>query len=263
MSYALLVAAFSMGLLGSPHCLGMCGGIVTAFSMSMGNPSRSKKFFLIASYHLGRLISYATLGLLAGFIGQTAFTKLMVQSSLPRVLLGASLVFVALLMMGLPIMKNIERLGLGLWNRLAPVRQKVFPLTSMPRAFSAGLLWGLLPCGLVYGALIVAMTGGSVISAPIMMLAFGLGTLPMLVATQSVISLLQKIIKRFSLRYASGILMLVSGIAVAASPAIMSHMHGGHHHHGMDHSMMMHHTDDCDEHDMHEHMHHHDHEHHH
>lgn len=241
MSIAILGAGFLMGFLGSPHCLGMCGGIVSAFGISMqtGQASAQKKTLLTTSYHLGRLISYMALGVVAASLGATVFAPFM-GSQMPRILLGLALVFVALLMLGLPILKNIEKVGLGLWTRLSPVRQKLFPLNTTPKALSAGLLWGLLPCGLVYGALVMAVslgtTGGAdadlgqnILTGMAFMLAFGLGTTPMLLATHTVVAFLQKTINRFSLRRASGVLMLLSGLMVAI-PA-MTHNHHGHHGH--------------------------------
>lgn len=248
MNWLLLSAGFMMGLLGSPHCLGMCGGIVSAFGISMQGISPQKKAWLIAVYHMGRLISYMTLGVIASILGATVLSPLM-GNTMPRILLGFAIIFASLLMLGLPILKNIEKLGLGLWAKLAPVRAKVFPLNTLPKAMGAGLLWGFLPCGLVYGAVGVAIATGangestSIANGMLFMLAFGLGTLPMLIATQSVVELLQNIIKKFSLRKASGVLMLISGLFVAV-PAMM-HSHHDHSHHTQ-----------------HEHNHHHEHEHH-
>lgn len=230
-----------MGLLGSPHCLGMCGGIVSAFGISMQGQSKSRQMWLVASYHIGRLISYMILGVVASLLGATLLAPFMTHNSLPRILLGGAIIFASLLMLGLPVLKNIEKLGLGLWTKLSPLRAKLFPLTTTPKALGAGLLWGFLPCGLVYGAIGVAISMGTaggtqadtsvnVLNGVLFMLAFGLGTLPMLVATQTVVGVLQRMIAKFSLRQASGVLMLLSGLFVAI-PAI-THSHHDHHGHG-------------------------------
>ncbi|MDO5651932.1 MAG: sulfite exporter TauE/SafE family protein [Moraxella sp.] len=236
MNYALFAAAFSMGILGSPHCLGMCGGLVTAFGLSMKDTSPAKRRLLIGTYHAGRLTSYATLGVIASLFGAGVLEPFLTNNSLPRILLGAGLIFAALLMLGLPVLKNIEKLGLGLWQKLSPIRSKLFPLTTPSKAFTAGLLWGLLPCGLVYGALVLSVGMGATAGNPwvgaVFMLVFGLGTLPMLIATQGMTTLLQRFIKKFSLRKFSGAIMLVSGIAVAGSPVAMQYMHAGSHDHG-------------------------------
>ncbi|MDO4442007.1 MAG: sulfite exporter TauE/SafE family protein [Moraxella sp.] len=240
MTASLLLAALAMGFFGSPHCLGMCGGIVAAFGISMRHLSPAKRRLLVVVYHLGRLSSYMVLGVLAAVIGSQLIAPFLTNNAMPRILLGAALIFAALLMLGLPALSRLEKLGLGLWNKLAPVRQKVLPIDSLTKAFLAGALWGLLPCGLVYGALVMAVSVSSmhthIILGAVFMLFFGLGTLPMLIATDSMIAFLQKTVKRFNLRKFSGALMLVSGLAVALSPTIMHMMHGhdhaAHGHHG-------------------------------
>lgn len=233
MTIALLFSAFLMGLLGSPHCLGMCGGILSAFGISMQGLHNTKKQQLIAIYHLGRLMSYMLLGAVAALLGATLFTAFH-HSSLPRLLLGVALVLVALLMFGVPLLNRIERLGFGFWRMLSPLRAKLFPLNTAPKALSAGLLWGFLPCGLVYGAMLLAVSSsavndnlmGQLSVGALMMLSFGLGTLPMLVATGQVIAWLQHHIKRFNMRQVSATFMLLSGLAIAVPPLL--HSHTGH-----------------------------------
>lgn len=227
--------AFMMGFLGSPHCLGMCGGIVSAFGISMQGVSKAKKSALIGLYHMGRMVSYMILGAVSALVGTTLFAPFVHNSSIPRVAVGVALVFVALLMLGVPMLKQIERLGLGIWGKLSFVRTKLFPLTTAPKALGAGLLWGFLPCGLVYGAMLVALSAGtakasvgSVGFGAVFMLAFGLGTIPMLVVTQGAVILLQTHIKRFSLRKVGGMIMLISGLMVAIPALTLDHSH--HHH---------------------------------
>ncbi len=238
MTTALLVAALLMGFFGSPHCLGMCGGLVTAFGLSMKDVSPAKRRALVATYHFGRLTSYASLGLLAGLIGTTILEPLMIGNSTPRILLGLVLVFVGMTMLGLPFLNKLERLGMRFWQALAPLRKKVFPLNTFPRALSAGLLWGFLPCGLVYGALLIAVVAHNPLSGAALMFIFGLGTIPMLVATHETVSWLRNHIGRLRLRQMNGAVMMISGLAVIAVPLIMSNMHSGHGSGGapMDHS---------------------------
>ena len=240
MTIALLVAALLMGFFGSPHCLGMCGGLVAAFGLSMKDVSPAKRRGLIATYHLGRLLSYASLGLIAGLIGTTVLAPVMVGNNIPRILLGLVLVFVGMTMLGAPFLTKLERLGMRFWQALAPLRKKVFPLTTFPRALTAGLLWGFLPCGLVYGALLIAVVGHEPLTGAVLMFAFGLGTVPMLVATHETVSWLRNQIGRLRLRQMNGAIMMLSGLAVIVVPMAMSSMHGGHSGHGgdmqMDHS---------------------------
>lgn len=240
MTIALLVAALLMGFFGSPHCLGMCGGLVAAFGLSMKEVSPTKRRGLIATYHVGRLLSYASLGLLAGVIGTTVLAPLMMGNNIPRILLGLVLVFVGMVMLGAPFLNKLERLGMRFWQVLTPLRKKVFPLTTFPRALTAGLLWGFLPCGLVYGALLIAVVGHDPLTGAVLMFTFGLGTVPMLVATHSTVNWLRTLIGRWRLRQMNGAIMMISGLAVIVVPIAMSSMHGGHSGHSagmpMDHS---------------------------
>ncbi|WP_201536105.1 sulfite exporter TauE/SafE family protein [Psychrobacter immobilis] len=234
MTTALLIAALLMGFFGSPHCLGMCGGLVTAFGLSMKDVSPAKRRALVVTYHLGRLTSYAFLGLIAGLIGTTVLEPLMSGNNTPRILLGLVLVFVGVTMLGAPFLSKLERFGMRFWQYLSPLRQKVFPLNTFPRALTAGLLWGFLPCGLVYGALLIAVVAHNPLSGAALMFVFGLGTMPMLVATHETVGWLRDKIGRFRLRQINGAMMVVSGLAVAFVPIIMSNMHSGHAQ--MDHS---------------------------
>ena len=251
MTTALLIAALLMGFFGSPHCLGMCGGLVTAFGLSMKDVSPAKCRALVVTYHLGRLTSYAFLGLIAGIIGTTVLEPLMSSNNMPRILLGLVLVFVGVTMLGAPFLSKLERFGMRFWQYLSPLRQKVFPLNTFPRALTAGLLWGFLPCGLVYGALLIAVVAHNPLSGAALMFVFGLGTMPMLVATHETVGWLRDKIGRFRLRQINGAMMVVSGLAVAFVPIIMSNMHSGHAQ--MDHSShsaMVSDTDITNPHDM-------------
>ena len=238
MTWALFLAAFSMGLFGSPHCLGMCGGIVTAFGLSMQHVSDSKKNGLILTYHLGRLISYSLLGLIASVVGVAIFQSIM-SNSAPRIVLGAVLVLIGLAMLGLPLFNQLEKFGMRFWQSLAPIRKKVFPIDSFGKALFAGLLWGFLPCGLVYGALMMAIAGNDIATGAALMFVFGLGTMPMLIATQKTVGMLQSSIKNFRLRQINGVIMMLSGLAVIFIPMMMhhNHSHGSHNQSSHSHSM--------------------------
>ena len=240
MTWALFLAAFSMGLFGSPHCLGMCGGIVTAFGLSMQHVSDSKKNGLILTYHLGRLISYSLLGLIASVVGVAIFQSIM-SNSAPRIVLGVVLVLIGLAMLGLPLFNELEKFGMRFWQSLAPLRKKVFPIDSFGKALFAGLLWGFLPCGLVYGALMMAIAGNNVATGAALMFVFGLGTMPMLIATQKTVGMLQSSIKNFRLRQINAVIMMLSGLAVIFIPMMMHHNHNqGSHSHSMNETSMHH-----------------------
>jgi len=238
MTWALFLAAFSMGLFGSPHCLGMCGGIVTAFGLSMQHVSDSKKNGLILTYHLGRLISYSLLGLIASVVGVAIFQSIM-SNSAPRIVLGAVLVLIGLAMLGLPLFNQLEKVGMRFWQSLAPIRKKVFPIDNFGKALFAGLLWGFLPCGLVYGALMMAIAGNNIATGAALMFVFGLGTMPMLIATQKTVGILQSSIKNFRLRQINGVIMMLSGLAVIFIPMMMHHNHNQGSHNQSSHSHAM------------------------
>jgi sulfite exporter TauE/SafE len=178
-----LLTALLAGLLGGTHCVGMCGGIVAAMAFQNGGRRQPLGFHL--GYNLGRIASYTLAGALAGLVGSAAFLS---AELLP---LQKGLYFVAqlvLILMGLYLaglsraVLWLEKAGSGLWHKLQPVFGKLLPIRSFPGAVAAGAVWGWLPCGLVYSVLVTALASGSAASGAMLMLAFGLGTLPNLLA---------------------------------------------------------------------------------
>ena len=183
------------------------------------------------------------LGLIASVVGVAIFQSIM-SNSAPRIVLGAVLVLIGLAMLGLPLFNQLERVGMRFWQSLAPLRKKVFPIDSFGKALFAGLLWGFLPCGLVYGALMMAIAGNNIATGAALMFVFGLGTMPMLIATQKTVGMLQSSIKNFRLRQINGVIMMLSGLAVIFIPMMMhhNHNHGSHSHasHSMNEMSMNH-----------------------
>jgi hypothetical protein len=178
---ALAAAAFAAGLLGGVHCVGMCGGIVGALSAG----SRGPLWRRLAAFNAGRIGSYAIAGGLAGALGAAA------HAAGPAAILQATLFVGAQLMVilvGLYVagwsgaILRFERAGALLWRRIEPLRKHFFPVDSDARALGAGAVWGWIPCGLVYGMLPLAAVGGGPLAGAAVMVAFGLGTLPGLVA---------------------------------------------------------------------------------
>jgi hypothetical protein len=178
-----LLTAFLAGLLGGAHCVGMCGGIVAAMSFQSGGRKQPISFHL--GYNLGRIASYTLAGALAGLIGSAAFlsdTLLPVQTTL-YILAQVILILMGLYLAGLSrAVLWLEKAGSGLWNRLQPLFGKLLPIRDFPGAVVAGAVWGWLPCGLVYSVLVTALASGRAASGALLMLAFGLGTLPNLLA---------------------------------------------------------------------------------
>ena len=204
------IALFLVGLLGGTHCVGMCGGIVGA--LSMGSPARWSMHF---AYNAGRIASYALAGALAGALGAAS---LGLDGALPiRFLLYflANLMLVALGLYLIGVTRALafsERFGQRLWRRIQPLTRRFLPARSVAQAFPLGLLWGWLPCGLVYSALTSALTAGSVGRGALLMLAFGLGTLPNLLLAGIVLGRVNEFVRRPAVRLGSGLLVLGFGL---------------------------------------------------
>lgn len=204
------LALFLVGLLGGTHCVGMCGGIVGA--LSMGGPARWSRHL---AYNVGRVLSYAMAGAIAGALGAAS---LGLEGQVPvRLVLYflANLMLVALGLYLLGVTRTLafsERLGQHLWRRLQPLTRKFLPARSVAQAFPLGLLWGWLPCGLVYSALASALTAGSSGRGALLMLAFGLGTLPNLLLAGIVLARMNEFVRRPSVRIFSGLLVLGFGL---------------------------------------------------
>ncbi len=204
------IALFLVGLLGGTHCIGMCGGIVGALSLGSGRrPS------LHLAYNAGRIVSYACAGALAGAVGEVGVA---LSGPLPlRIVLFAlaNLMLIALgfyLMGATRTLAFTERLGHVLWRRIQPLTRRFLPARTMAQAFPLGLLWGWLPCGLVYSALVTALTSGSVWRGATLMLAFGAGTLPTLLVAGLLATRLNEVLSRPVVRTVAGLVVLSFGL---------------------------------------------------
>ena len=166
-----LLAMLALGAVSSVHCAGMCGGIVTAFSAGRVIPIRpANAAARLAAFNAGRVCTYAALGSIAGVLGELLDAQVALY-----VIANVALVLAGLHLVGFGPLSRLEALAAPLWRRLNPL----LPARS---GFLSGLLWGFLPCGLVYGALAAAAFAGSPAAGAAAMLAFGIGTLPFLVA---------------------------------------------------------------------------------
>ncbi len=199
MEYPLLVA-FLLGLFSTVHCIGMCGGIVGTLTYSLPpaiRTSRQLPLYVVA-YNLGRIGSYAAAGLITGGLGSGLALSL--GGRLPWILPLLSsglLIALGLHIAGyLPRLNLIERAGLPLWRRLEPLGRRLLPVRSLPHAFGFGVIWGWLPCGLVYSALLYTMAGGGAGNGALFMLVFGLGTLPTLTVTGLMASQLARLLRQ-------------------------------------------------------------------
>lgn len=208
-----LLSALLVGLLGGGHCVGMCGGIVGAVSMTL--PGQRPRLPFLLSYNLGRISSYALAGFLAGLLGAST---VFVEHILPieRVLYG--LANLMLILLGLYLagvwhgLTWLEHLGSHVWRWLQPLGKRCLPVRSLPQAFAVGAVWGWLPCGLVYSVLVVAMASASPLQGMALMLAFGLGTLPALLGMGLAAARIKGWLQQTWLRRLSGGLILGFGL---------------------------------------------------
>jgi sulfite exporter TauE/SafE len=208
-----LIAIFLTGLLGGVHCAGMCGGIVAAFSLQRPGQKPQPLYHLAAN--LGRLVSYVIVGAIAGALGasslflQNLFPVEKVLYTVASLMLVALGLYLAGLWQGVLV---LERAGGKIWQRLQPLLNRLLPIRSLPQAFAAGMLWGWLPCGLVYSVLVTALASGGVAHGALLMAAFGLGTLPNLLAMGYFAQRLQPLLRRRVVRLSAGMLVLGFGV---------------------------------------------------
>lgn len=177
-----LVTVFLAGLLGSTHCVAMCGGIATALGATRASGARRWQPLL---YQFGRMASYSIAGAAVGAIGAAAGFGFALSRWSEILRLATAIIIV---LIGLDIafgtsergrwLRAPERVGARLWRRIAPAATRVLPVSANARALALGLLWGWLPCGLVYSALLAAAVAGGAARGSLVMIAFGLGTLP-------------------------------------------------------------------------------------
>ena len=210
----LLVSAVILGLLGGGHCLGMCGGLMGALTLAIPKEQRSRRFRLLLAYNLGRILSYATAGLLLGLAGWAVANS--PGAMFMRILAGLLLICMGLYLAGWwSGLTRIESLGRGLWRHIQPVATRLLPVSSLPRALLLGALWGWLPCGLVYSTLIWSASQGSAMDSALLMLAFGLGTWPVLLATGLAAERVTALLRKRSVRMAGGLLVICMGLYLA------------------------------------------------
>jgi sulfite exporter TauE/SafE len=235
-----LTAALLAGLAGSAHCFAMCGGLAGALGMrarTSGSHSAAVQNALL--YQVGRIGGYMIAGALCGAFGaglRAALDLARVGVAL-RVLSGVLILAVAArILFGWNLLSGVESLGARFWNRLRPLAQRSAHGGGHLSTLALGLLWGWLPCGLVYSMLLFATFSADAWHGAAIMMAFGLGTLPSMLGSSLVASQLQRWIAQPHMRMASGLALLVFGtwmILVAVQPHHGGSEHSGHDHHAM------------------------------
>ena len=212
-----LLSALILGLLGGGHCLGMCGGLMGALTLAIPPEQRSRRLRLLLAYNLGRILSYAVAGLLIGTAGWAVASS--PAAMILRVIAGLLLIAMGLYLAGWwSGLTRIEALGRHLWRHLQPFASRLMPVSSLPRALLLGAIWGWLPCGLVYSTLLWASSQGSPADSGLLMLAFGLGTWPVLLATGMAAERLTALLRKRGIRIAGGLLVILFGLWTLPGP---------------------------------------------
>lgn len=219
----ILFSAFLLGFLGSAHCLGMCGGLASALGLNTRTPQSPQIIAntqqkptsvpsLLLAYNTGRIASYCIAGLVVGLMGfwlsqqLAAFTLLRYLAGLMLILMG---LYIAQWFNGIAFS---EKLGSKLWPYIQPLGKRFMPVRTLGDALCIGMVWGWLPCGLVYSALIWASLEASIAGAMLIMLFFGIGTLPAMLASGYFAQSLAKFIKQRWFRSGAGLMMIAFGL---------------------------------------------------
>ncbi|MDR3428624.1 MAG: sulfite exporter TauE/SafE family protein [Silvimonas sp.] len=218
-----LLAFFVAGLLGGGHCFGMCGGVVAAFSLQLP-PGPRLRYHL--GFNLGRIGGYALIGALVGAIGSLpALVSLQSIKVVLFVLANLLLIAVGLYLAGWSTwVTRLETVGRPVWRKIQPLLARRLPVRHWRDTFIIGGLWGWLPCGLVYTASLSALASGSVVRGALIMLAFGLGTLPNLLLIGQAAGRANLLLRKPLVRLVAGLLFVSFGIWRLVSLLLFSHI---------------------------------------
>jgi sulfite exporter TauE/SafE len=224
---ASLLSALLMGLIGSTHCVGMCGGIISTLNTSFNQKSPQNPFVIQLSYNLGRIATYSLLGLLVGFFSSSLIRLLPDPHTFSMTISGLFFILLGLYISQLlNSFKYLEKGGQKIWLKIEPFGRQYLPAQTVWSALKLGLVWGWLPCGLVYSALALALTQINPLDSALIMLVFGMGTLPTLLLIGHFAQNLKTLLQNQTLRLALGLILVVYGI----SQIIGYSLFGLHHH---------------------------------
>ncbi len=233
------MSAFLLGLFGGVHCASMCGGIVALLGsrhrmvplrMQPGGAavaSVQSGAALQFAYNAGRIGSYGAAGAFAGALGSAAWLAERVLPVQQIAFVAANLLMIALglaLAGGLRRLRGLERAGAAVWRRISPTATRLLGASSVPGALAAGAAWGWVPCGMVYGVLAAALVSGSPVDGALLMLAFGAGTLPNLLALGFAAHRASRWLARPAVRTLGGMLIVAFGIAGLARIDPLAHV---------------------------------------
>jgi sulfite exporter TauE/SafE len=223
-----LSTAFLAGLLGAGHCFGMCGGIASGLGATS---ARKGALGAALVFNGARIISYALLGGIAAMVlGLTG--EVLSLPAWSRWLRWATAIMIAIIglqfLFGLRFLSVIERGGARLWSRISPMVQRIASLRGIGGRAALGLAWGFLPCGLVYTMLLTAASTGDFPGGALVMLSFGVGTLPALLGLTLWAPALATLLQDRLFRRAIGaalILLAAWSVVIMGGPASDAHHH--------------------------------------
>ncbi len=217
--WPVLGAALVTGLLGSAHCFGMCAGISGLFAVNANIASLRGQLSMSIAYNVGRVLTYAFLGVAVAVLGKAAVSSIPDLAAPVRLASGILIILVGLqIAFNWRILAPLESAGAKVWQKIAPAAKGLVPVETHVQALGLGLIWGCLPCGLVYSVLLLAATTAEPAAGGLVMIAFGLGTVPAMVATGLSASKLSQFMSRR--RVGMGLLVIVLGIATLAMPVM-------------------------------------------
>lgn len=210
------LSAFAAGLLGGVHCIGMCGGIVGALGLGMAQQQKNAGFYaILLGYNLARIASYTLAGALLGGVAALAIHWLDIRS-LQKILQWIAAIFMLLLGFYLAgwwtLLTRVEVVGTLIWRHIEPLARRMLPVRTWSQAILLGLLWGWLPCGLVYSLLLTAVASANALNGALIMLCFGLGTLPNLLAMGVFAQQLNTWVRNHQVRQLAGIMVIGFGL---------------------------------------------------
>jgi sulfite exporter TauE/SafE len=211
---ATLFAAFLVGLTGFVHCAAMCGGIVSVITTKSASTGSTPWAHLLL-YNTGRILSYSLAGFVAGALGQWLLAWLPASQALvaAKIIIGLFLIALGLHITGyLPVLSVLEKAGSLFWRLIEPFGRRFIPVKHWHQALFIGMLWGWLPCGLVYAVLVWAMASASALQGALLMASFGLGTLPALIVLGATSHSLSRLNKKPWLRVIAGTLVILLGV---------------------------------------------------
>lgn len=222
----LVLSALLLGLLGAGHCLGMCGGFAAALAYALPEQSQRQKSTFLLAYNLGRITSYATLGAAVAASQNVLFNSgYPIARTFAGLLLIATALYLANIWQGIRV---LEQGGQKIWRYIQPISHRLLPVRTLPKAFLLGILWGWLPCGLVYSVLALAATQASALEGAMTMAAFGMGTLPAVFAGGLAADWVKKWLTK---RWFSKTLAACFGILGVWTIAVAWYHFGHHRHH--------------------------------